>query len=181
VVIIYDKSVDEITGYCSSVYDSGRWREPSLEELYPNRDLGNLGFVCTPDDLAFVSQGTANWRLRKDENGVVVGIEQLPALLISCDACDTDGDGIPDVPADGESVARVTVSTADNSDVDVTFRTTRGALSHRTVTTKGGKAVVSLRAATETVAVAVTASAKGYRTATLNLELIPIPGYEAQP
>lgn len=173
-LIVYDKNSEQIIGHCSRVFDSGKFREPTLEELYPNQDRSNLATAYMPDDARFIGYGATNWRLRKDENGAVVGVERLPALLIHSDAQDSDKDGIPDIPADGKSETRITVTTADKSDTEVTFRTTRGSLKVRTVTTSGGKAEVQLRATTETVSLTVTATAKGYRTATLNLEFIPI-------
>jgi hypothetical protein len=173
-LIVYDKNTHEIVGHCSRVYDSGKWREATLEELYPNRDRSNLATAYMPDDARFVGYGTTNWRLRKDESGAVLGIERLPGLLIGTDAQDDDKDGVPDIPADGKSVAHIRVSTADNSDTEITFRTTRGTLSARSVKTSGGKAVVDLRSGKETVAANVTASAAGYRTATISIEFVPV-------
>jgi hypothetical protein len=172
-LIVYDKTSGKIIGHCSQVFDSGKWREASLEELYPNQDRSNLATAYMPDDARFIGYGAANWRLRKDENGAVMGVERLPALFITSDAKDTDSDGVPDIPANGKAVANITVTTADNSDTQVTFRTTRGSLSQRTVATTNGKAVVQLRSAAETVPAAVTATATGYRDATLALEFIP--------
>ena len=174
-LIVYDKTTGKIVGHCSQVYDSGKWREASLEELYPNQDRTNLATAYMPDDARFVGYGTTNWRLRKDENGTVLGVERLPALFISSDAKDTDNDGVPDIPADGKAVANITVTTADNSNTQVTFRTTRGTLSQRTGATTNGKAVVQLKSAVETVAATITATATGYRPATLSLEFIPTP------
>jgi hypothetical protein len=111
----------------------------------------------------------------------VTGIERLPWLILSCDVTDSDGDGIPDLPADGASVAQVTAKTSDGADVDVTFRTTRGALVQRTVPTPRGAAAVELRAATETVAVVVTATAPGYRPAKLDMEFVPAPVQPSKP
>jgi hypothetical protein len=174
-LVVYDKTTGKIVGHCSQVFDSGKWREATLQELYPNQDNTNLAAAYMPDDARFVGYGTTNWRLRKDESGAVLGVERLPALILSTDAKDSDGDGVPDMPADGTSVAHITVTTADNSNTQVTFRTTRGSLSQRTVATADGKAVVELRAPSETVAAGVTATATGYRPATLTMEFIPPP------
>lgn len=172
-LIVYDKTTGKIVGHCSQVFDSGKWREASLAELYPGQDRTNLATAYMPDDARFVGYGTTNWRLRKDENGAVLGVERLPALFISTDVKDTDNDGVPDILADGKAVANITVTTADNSNARVTFRTTRGTLSQRTVATTKGKAVVQLKSGVETVAATITATADGYRTATLSLEFIP--------
>ena len=108
-------------------------------------------------------------------SGVVTGIERLPSLVLTCDAADSDGDGIPDLPADSASVAHLTAKTNDGTNTEITFRTTRGSLNQRTVSTREGSATVELRAAGETVAVTVTATAPGYRAANLNMEFVPIP------
>ncbi len=174
-LIVYDKTTEKIVGHCSQVFDSGKFREATLEEIYPNRDRTNLATAYMPDDARFIAYGTQNWRLRKDENGIVIGIERLPALLIHSSAPDTDNDGIPDIPADGKSTMQITVSTSDNADTEVTFRTTRGTLTKRTAETIGGKAEMDLRSATETVAATVMASAKGYRPVSIKVEFTPPP------
>jgi hypothetical protein len=174
VLVVYDKNTHQIIGHCSKIFDSGKWREPTMEELYPNRDRSNLASAYMPDDARFIGYGPHNFRLRKDENGIVVGVERLPGLTISCDAQDSDNDDVPDIPADGKSVARITVTTADKSDTEVTFRTSRGTLQRRTVPTSKGKASVDLRSSTETVSATVTATAKGFRTASLTVEFIPL-------
>jgi hypothetical protein len=173
-LIVYDRKTEKIVGHCSRVFHDGKWREATMDEILPNEDKTNLASVYFPDDARFIGYGVSSWRLRKDENGLVVGLERLPAIQINCDAKDNDGDDVPDVPADGTSVVRITVTTADSSDTDITFRTTRGALSQRTVHTNKGQGRVDLRAPTETVAVVVTASAEGYRPADLKLEFVPV-------
>ena len=173
-MIVYDRNTGKIVGHCSRVFDSGQWRDATIAELYPNRDVSNLASAHFPDDARYLMHGPDSWRLRKDENGAVVGIERLPALHLSCDAKDSDGDDVPDIPADGASVAHVSARTSDGADVDITFRTTRGALSQRTVKSPGGNAAVELRSATETVSATVTASAPGYRTGRLHLEFTPV-------
>jgi hypothetical protein len=173
-IIVYNRGTGEIVGHCSRVFDSGKWREPTIEELFPNLDRTNLESVHFADDARYLVYGPQNWRLRRDENGAVTGIERLPFLALTCDAADSDGDGIPDLPAEGSSVAHVTAKTSDGGDVDVTFRTTRGSLGRRSVHTAQGSAVVELRAATETVAAVVNATAQGYRPGKLHLEFVPV-------
>jgi hypothetical protein len=172
-IVVYDKNSHAIIGHCSQIFDSGKWREPTLEEIYPNRDRSNLAVAYMPDDARFVGYGPTNWRIRKDENGAVLGVERLPALHLACDAKDTDDDGVPDIPADGNSVATITATTADGSDTEIMFRTSRGTLSSRKAETSNGSAAVEIKAGVETVAATITAEAKGYRTATLQLEMVP--------
>ena len=172
-LIVYDQTTGEIVGHCSSVFDSGKWREPTVSELFPNR--ANLNSASVADDARFIAYGPDAWRLKKDANGIVTGIERLPALLVTCDAHDTDHDGVPDLPADGKSVSVVTAKTSDGGDATVTFRTTRGTLAHRTAATAGGTAIVELRSAIETVSLTITVSAPGYRTGRLDMEFVPVP------
>jgi hypothetical protein len=172
-LIVYDQTIGEIVGHCSSVFDGGKWREATVSELFPNH--ANLSSVSVADDARFIGYGPNAWRLKKDANGVVTGIERLPALLVTCDARDTDNDGIPDLPADGKSVSVITAKTSDGDNATVTFRTTRGTLAQRSAPTAGGTATVELRSAIETVSLTVTASAPGYRTGRLNMEFVPVP------
>jgi hypothetical protein len=77
-LIVYDQTTGEIVGHCSSVFDGGKWREATVSELFPNR--ANLSSVIVADDARFIGYGPNAWRLKKDANGVVTGIERLPAL-----------------------------------------------------------------------------------------------------
>jgi hypothetical protein len=174
-IIVYNSNTGEIVGHCSRVFDSGKWREARIDELFPDHAKSGFAAVHFADDARYLSYRPHHWRLRRDESGVVTGIERLPMLLLTSDAADTDGDGTPDLPADGAAVAHVTAKTGDGADADVMFQTTRGSLKERTVRTTHGSATVELRAATETVAVVVTATATGYRPGRLNLEFIPAP------
>jgi len=176
-MIVYDTTTGIVIGHCSRIFDSGKWREATIEEIFPNQDRSKLEALYLKDDPLYFQQGPEHWRIHRDERGVVTGLEQVPAITLSCDASDHDNDGIPDLPADGTSTTKITAKLDADAKVDVTFRTTRGSLSKRTVTTAKGQATVELRAATETVAVIVTATAPDYRPATLQMEFIPVAGH----
>ncbi len=103
-LVVYDPTTGEIIGHCSRVFDNGKWREATIEEIFPERDRSKLEALYLKDDPRYLIQGTEHWRR----------------------------------------------------------------------TTAKGQATVELRAATETVAVIVTATAPGYRPATLHLEFIPL-------
>ena len=173
-LIVYDRASGEIVGHCSRVFDSGRWREATMSELFPNADPEKWASLSVGVDARFVGYGAKAWRMKKDESGIVTGIERLPVLLVTCDAGDADNDDLPDLPADGKSSTVVTVRSSDGGDAEVTFRTTRGTLTHRNVQMRGGSATVELRAGTETVAVTVSAWASGYRPGQLDLEFVPL-------
>jgi hypothetical protein len=180
-LIVYDATTGEIIGHCSSVFDNGKWREATLEETFPNRDASKLGTLYLKDDPRYLLQGPEYWRIRHDESGVVTGLERLPAITLSCDASDTDKDGIPDLPANGTATTKITAQLSDNGQADVTFRTTNGSLSKRTVhAAANSPATVELQSSTHTVSVAVTATSPGYRPATLNLEFLPLEEKQQQ-
>lgn len=173
-LIVYEPQTGEILAHCSRIFDSGQWREPSVEEILPRRDPSRLGTLYLKDDPRYLQEGQDGWRIRRDASGAVVGIESVPALALTCDAKDTDGDGVPDVPADGKSSTQITARVPGGAGVEVTFRTTRGSLGKRAVQAAAdGTAVVHLRVPTETVLIAVTANAPGHRPATLEIECIP--------
>ncbi len=102
-----------------------------------------------------------------------------PRLVIATDATDEDGDGLPEIEANGRSTASIEVTTRTaagepmTDEVAVTFRTTAGRLSARTVTTKKGTAAVRLTSTRETVLAQVTATAPGFAPARIQLEFVP--------
>ncbi len=102
-----------------------------------------------------------------------------PVLKLSTTAQDNDGDGTPDLKADGRSTTTLTV-TAQNpagekieAAVPIIFRTTAGRLAARTVTLEYGTASVKFTAGRETILAHITASAVGFDSADLAIELIP--------
>ena len=54
-LIIYDKNTEKIVGHCSRVFDSGKWRESTLDEIYPNTDKSSLATAYMPDDARFIA------------------------------------------------------------------------------------------------------------------------------
>lgn len=99
---------------------------------------------------------------------------QLGVLKLTCTAADGDGDGLPELRANGKDSTTVTAEAGGApAETAVTFRTTAGRLSARVVDLEDGKASVQFTAGRETVAVQITASAPGFADALLNLELVP--------
>lgn len=98
----------------------------------------------------------------------------LGVLKLTCTADDHDGDGLPELRANGKDSTTITVE-AGGAPVEtaITFRTTAGRLSARVVDLEEGKASVQFTAGRETVAVQITASSPGFADALLNLELVP--------
>jgi hypothetical protein len=102
-----------------------------------------------------------------------------PVLQLSSTAVDEDGDGIPELKADGRSTITLTVTAQTAAGekiltpVTVTFRTTAGRLAARTATLSDGTGSVRFTAGRETILAQITASAVGFDSAVLPLELVP--------
>jgi hypothetical protein len=99
---------------------------------------------------------------------------------------DLDGDGIPELPADGVATAHMTAQFVDHEGnalkpkgTRVSFRVTRGALSSRAIEIVNGRAEVDWKSPVETVQARITASAEGYQESTFALEFIPPDEYRA--
>jgi hypothetical protein len=176
-IVVYDKSTRQIVGHCGTIVDTGKSREATVAELFPDRDASTLDAVYLKDDPRFLITGVESYRLAQDQNGIVTGIEHVPRINLSCDAKDTDGDGIPDIPAKTDASTTIT-ATLGSPGIAVTFQTTHGTLSDRSVTTdKSGKVTVSLRASAETVPALVTATAPNFLPGTLAVEFRPATGF----
>jgi hypothetical protein len=103
----------------------------------------------------------------------------LPEIALTTTAMDTDGDGLPEIPADGKSKTSLHVTLRDTKgtilkkSIEVYFRTTAGTLSHREIMTDHGKAVIELTASRETVTAILCAFAEGFTPAYLKFEFVP--------
>ncbi len=107
-------------------------------------------------------------------------------IELSCDLPDRDGDGLPELPADGKSVARIKATLVGpkgkvlvDRDIPVRFQVNRGMLSRMQVNAEKGAAEVELRSIPETVRIRVTATAEGFERGLLDLQLVPPGEYEA--
>lgn len=183
-IVVYDKKTNEVIGVASRVFDSGQWREPELQELYPDADPNQLDCVYMEDSPKFCMRPDA-WQLKLNERGMPIGVERkptLPKIYLTTTAQDTDGDGLPELAADAKSKASITANVKDangnivNKDFMLTFRTTGGSLSGRRVEAKHGTATVELTSTVETITVTVSASAEGIQSGSLTFELMPPEG-----
>jgi hypothetical protein len=183
-IIVYDKKNHKFMGMATRVFDSGKWREPTLEELFPNKDRSNLGFVYVEDSLKYAVGGEKSFQFKLDDKGVPVGIQRKPSppkILLTSDAPDTDGDGLAEVAADGKAVVTITAEIQEvgvegkrvDRDVPLVFKTTGGTLSQRFVLAAKGLARVTLTASQETVTVTVTAQAEGLKEGSISFEFLP--------
>ena len=163
-------------------------------------ELGNLARTATsiPDKAGLQAAGYTVIESELDldiENIDIQGFPQrpiavqrqataLPRVVLTTNAEDADGDGVPEIPADGRSKGSVRVFLRDakgvvKKAVDVSFQVSAGSLSQRAVTTKDGKAMVQFVAGTETVTAVIRASAEGFEPGYLRFELIPKEPLEA--
>jgi len=180
-IVVFEKKTNKVVGAASKVFDSGLWREPEIEELYPYKDLKELSCIYVPDSPKYCLNPDA-WQLKLDKDGVPVGVERkptLPKIYLTTNAQDTDGDGLPELPADAKSKATITVEVRDAKgdivpkDFILTFRTTGGTLSARRVEAKAGTAAVELTSTVETITVTVSVSAEGTQSGSLTFEFMP--------
>ena len=129
--------------------------------------LGQLGVIGFPDSPTIIENRLPGF---------------AGTITLTTTAEDADGDGLPELPANGRSQATVTATLRDiegreiHEPIDVRFRTSAGTLSRRTVRTENGLATVRLTASRETVLVSVRAFAAGFESASLDLEFVPPEG-----
>ena len=142
-------------------------------------DLAALGYIAIYSDLTLPPSEVAVTGFPSQPRIVEHPKTAQPALVLSATAKDTDGDGVPELKADGRSSTTVTVTAQTatgekiQAPVAVTFRTNGGRLAARTVALKDGSASVQFTAGRETILVHITASAVGCDSAHLELELVP--------
>jgi hypothetical protein len=182
-IVVYEKETLKRVGVAAQVFDNGHWREPTVEELYPNADHSTLGFFHVKDSIKYALDPDA-WQFKLDENGVPVGAVRkpgLPRIHLSTDAKDTDGDNLPELIADGKSKASIAIEIRDakdhivQRDFTVNLKTTGGSLSARSVMLRQGKANLEFTASFETVTATVSASGEGLKDAALTFEFMTPP------
>jgi hypothetical protein len=103
----------------------------------------------------------------------------LPYIELSVDAPDHDGDGIPEMKADGKSNVTITASIRDEEGKVLTrasnnihFLTTGGVLSDRIVKCKNGVAKTSLQSVKETLTPTITAFSDGVQKGEIKVEFV---------
>ncbi len=141
----------------------------------------NLMEFIVPDDEA-VANEIFKYEIIFSSSGEpkeLVKRESLPFIDLSIDAPDHDGDGIPEMKADGKSTVTITASIRDEEGKIVTsaknevhFLTTGGLLSDRIVKCKNGVAKTSLRSIEETITPTITAFSDGVRTGKIQIEFV---------
>ncbi len=180
-IFIYEKGTNKFVGVATQIFDNGTWREATLQELYPDTDPGKLGAVVVKDSPKYYLDPEA-WQFSLDAQGVPNGIERKPSppkISLTTNARDTDGDGMPELKADGKSKATIDIEIHNakgdllKKAVDLRINTTGGRLSARRLSTKNGKASVDLTSTLDTITITVSVEADGMETQSLTFELMP--------
>jgi len=182
-IVIYDRKTREIIGISMIGQDnSGLARKPSMKNILRSDNLSpNLTEFFVPDDenvaneiykyeIKFSSSGEPKELVRKGA---------LPYIELSVDAPDHDGDGIPEMKADGKSNVTITASIRDEEGKVLTkaannihFLTTGGVLSDRIVKCKNGVAKTSLQSVKETLTPTITAFSAGVQKGEIKVEVV---------
>jgi hypothetical protein len=143
--------------------------KPDLMEFHVPDDE-NVANQIFKYDLKFSSGGAPKELVKK---------AALPRIDLAIDAPDNDGDGIPEMKADGKSRITITASIRDEEGKIVTnanhiihFLTTGGVLSDRTVKCKSGVAKTTLQSVKETLTPTITAFSEGIRTGEIKVEFV---------
>lgn len=104
---------------------------------------------------------------------------KVPTIGLKTTAQDKDKDGVPELAADGESAASITVTVKGaggklyRKPVGLSISTSAGRLSARRLTTKNGKATFTLTAGLDTVLATVNVDADGFESDFLQFEFMP--------
>lgn len=182
-IVVFDKQTKKFVGMAPQIFDNGQWREPTLEELYPDTDREKLGFVYVKDSLKYAARPDENlWQLKLDEKGEPIGLSRKyprKRIHLTTTAVDTDGDNLPELIADGKDTATIAIEVKNpqgeiiQEDLDLAIKTTGGRLSARRIKAKNGQATVDLTASTETVSVTVSVSGEEVQDSSISFEFMP--------
>src|SRR5689334_19324526 len=82
-IVVYDTQTYRIVGHASRVFDNGKWREPTIDEVFPGHLDQRLDALYLPDEPRLLAYGTDQYRLLRDVNGAVTGIELAPRIILS--------------------------------------------------------------------------------------------------
>jgi hypothetical protein len=182
-IIIYDRKSREIVGVSMVSQDnSGLIRKPSLQNVLRSEKVKPDLMEFHVDDDENVANEIYKYNIKFSSSGApkeLVKKATLPHIDLSIDAPDHDGDGIPEMKADGKSKITITASIRDeegkivtNAKDEIHFLTTGGVLSDRTVKCKNGVAKTSLQSVKETLTPTITAFADGIRTGEIKVEFV---------
>jgi hypothetical protein len=180
-MIIYDRQTQALLNFAGQIFDNGEWREPTLAEIYPNADHSQWGTVFVKEAIKYAVP-LEELQLKLDQTGTPIGVERKPKppqIELTTTAIDADGDGMPELVADGQSKATITIEikAADGQliqeEVPLSLSTTAGALSARRIATVNGRATVEFTSSVETVTATVTVVSDRVQSAAITFEFMP--------
>ncbi|WP_455392321.1 Ig-like domain-containing protein [[Eubacterium] cellulosolvens] len=182
-IVIYDRKTREIIGVSMISQDnSGLTGKPSMKNIIRAENINpNLMDFYVEDDITIANE-IFKYELKFSSSGEpkqLVKKPHLPYVDLSIDARDHDGDGIPEMKADGRSKVTITASIRDeegkivtNASNEIHFLTTGGVLSDRTVKCKNGVAKTTLQSVKETLTPTITAFSEGIREGEIKVEFV---------
>jgi hypothetical protein len=180
---MYDRKTRYIVGVSMIAQDnSGLASSKSMKNVIREETINpNLMEFLVPDDET-VANEIYRYEIKFSSSGEpkeLVKKESLPYIEISIDAPDHDGDGIPELKADGKSTVTITASIRNedgslvrNAKNEIHFLTTGGVLADRYVKCKGGVAKTSLQSVKETLTPTITACTDGARKGEMKVEFV---------
>ncbi len=181
--VTYNKKTKTITGSFSQTSDEFIPEPPTPEEaILQITDKEQIETLVSLNPWQHSVEG----KVRDDK---IESLTRKPRfqgkLLLTTDAEDKDGDGFPELPADGSTAVKVRAAITDlqgntikDRTVPVKFRVSRGAISSRQAETKNGIAEVEFTAVAETTQARIMATAPGFEMGTLIVEFIPTTEFE---
>ncbi len=181
-IIFYNKNTRQIVGVSMLMNDSsGKVKEPTFQSSYPENAPSDVNYFFTPNDASIANQLWA-YHLIFNKSGKPESIDRKPAkpfIQIKTDAADKDGNGIPEIIANGKDQCAITASVRDHNgslmthfDGMITFRTTGGVLFERDVMCKNGVAKTTLKSVEETLTPIITASSLGCIPGEIEIEFV---------
>lgn len=179
-IVVFEKDTNTFVGMAPQVNDNGTMRDFTLEELYPDLDSKKHGFFFVEDSPKYVLHPD-HWQFKLNKKGVPIGLEHKPKLSIKLSSSlpDEDGDGMPELKADGKSLAPIVIQILDGqkpkkTTAKIKVSTTGGRLNQRIIEFKNSsKATVNLQSVTETITITVTATAEDMHSDSITFELMP--------
>ena len=182
-IVIYNRKTREIVGISMISQDnSGLTPKQSMKNILRTGSVDvNLMEFSIPDDEA-VANEIYRYELKFSSSGApkeLVKKSTLPHIELIVDAPDKDGDGIPEMKADGKSIVTITANIRDeegklitSAKNDIHFLTTGGVLIDRVVRCKGGVAKTSLQSVKETLTPTITAFSDGVIKGQMQVEFV---------
>ena len=181
--VTYIKKTGVITGFFRQSTNEFLPNPPSPEQDYV--EVTDPKYLKPLANMEPRQERIEGYVKRKKIQGFKIQPRFQGCIELTTDALDRDEDGLPELPADGKTAARVMAHIKDlkgrtrkKETVAVRFQVSRGAIAQRMVESRSGIAEVALTAAAETTEAQVMATADGYEGDAMIFEFIPVEEYQ---